>query len=52
MKLKCAICNGKMIGLGNNATPVVSGWCCDSCNVKKVLPARRKLEEENGDKNK
>ena len=31
---------GKTFQFGNNAQPVMDGWCCDDCNVDKVLSAR------------
>lgn len=38
--MKCVICNNKIIGYGHNADPVAKGTCCDSCNIKRVLPMR------------
>ena len=36
----CVICNKEYFEYGNNAAPVKEGWCCDSCNRNKVIPAR------------
>lgn len=36
----CCICGDPIEGYGNNAEPVCAGRCCDSCNIKIVLPAR------------
>ena len=36
----CSICNTLSEGYGNNAEPVNSGRCCDSCNLKVVIPVR------------
>jgi hypothetical protein len=37
---KCSICNGQFTGFGNNAWPVNTGRCCDTCNDIHVLAAR------------
>lgn len=37
--MKCVICNKEITGPGNNAEPVKSGYCCDTCNVQ-VIQAR------------
>lgn len=37
----CVICGEEIDGYGNNPTPVAeNGRCCDSCNIKFVIPAR------------
>lgn len=37
----CVICGEEIEGYGNNPAPVAeSGRCCDSCNIKFVIPAR------------
>lgn len=37
----CVICGEEIDGYGNNPAPVVEeGRCCDSCNIKFVIPAR------------
>ena len=36
----CCICNKPFTGYGNNAEPVKSGICCDSCNLDVVIPTR------------
>lgn len=36
----CCICGKKFTEWGNNASPVMSGVCCDSCNNTIVIPAR------------
>src|SRR5262245_31607039 len=36
----CSICNGPIVGFGNNAYPVNDGRCCDRCNVDCIIPAR------------
>ena len=38
----CSICGTKYTGYGNNAEPVNNGKCCDTCNIKVVIPARLK----------
>jgi len=40
---KCCICGGIFKGWGNDPDPVVTdddAWCCDECNMTKVIPAR------------
>ncbi len=37
---KCVICKENYTGHGNNAEPVMSGQCCDSCNREYVIAAR------------
>ena len=37
---KCVICKTLYVGHGNNAEPVMSGQCCDSCNSEYVIAAR------------
>ena len=61
----CSICEGEIEvkatpegeiywDRGNNAEPVNSGRCCDTCNYQVVVPARFKvllkdtLQEDNG----
>ena len=44
----CCICGEPIEGYGNNPEPYVSvdeGRCCDSCNVKFVIPARLDMED-------
>jgi hypothetical protein len=43
----CSICNGPIVGFGNNAYPVNDGRCCDRCNVDCVIPAR--IERSHGE---
>ena len=31
---------------GNNAQPVNDGRCCDSCNIKVVIPVRFRMLHE------
>jgi hypothetical protein len=38
----CSICARPLTGRGNNADPVAVGRCCDECNTRVVIPARRK----------
>ncbi len=40
MEKKCCICGNIYSGFGNNAAPIKDGYCCNSCNVKFVIPAR------------
>lgn len=40
--MRCVICKKLYTGYGNNAGPVKSGQCCDSCNWKVVVPTRVK----------
>ena len=37
---KCVICGLDYSGYGNNAEPVKSGRCCNSCNDMTVIPMR------------
>lgn len=39
-KRTCCLCHKEYWGHGNNAQPLSKGACCDSCNLKKVVPAR------------
>ena len=39
----CSICGEAIVGYGNNAEPYASGRCCDSCNIKFVIPKRLEL---------
>jgi hypothetical protein len=43
----CSICNGPIVGFGNNAYPVNDGRCCDRCNADCVIPAR--IERSHGE---
>jgi hypothetical protein len=36
----CSICNGPIVGFGNNAQPVNDGRCCDRCYSETVVPER------------
>ncbi len=36
----CCICGEPYEGYGNNAEPYADGYCCDSCNIHFVIPAR------------
>lgn len=39
----CCLCGAKFEGHGNNPSPVKEkGVCCNSCNEKRVIPARLK----------
>lgn len=40
MEKKCCICGKEFIGYGNNAEPIRKGVCCDSCNIRFILPIR------------
>ena len=45
--MDCSICEGPIEkvqdwDLGNNAEPVNSGRCCDTCNLMYVVPTRMK----------
>lgn len=41
MENKCVLCPNQITGYGNNPQPWKDdGLCCDSCNLKKVIPAR------------
>ena len=44
----CSICNGPIVGFGNNAQPVNDGRCCDRCYSETVVPerVRRVLERD------
>lgn len=37
----CVLCDLPIYGYGNNAQPVKTGMCCDSCNSVRVIPARQ-----------
>lgn len=40
---ECCICHQRLGNTyGNNAEPVKKGLCCDSCNLKVVIPSRMK----------
>jgi len=40
-RYKCCLCKKNSVGFGNNPAPIKNkGQCCDSCNMRKVLPAR------------
>ena len=45
----CCICGEPIEGYGNNPEPYLSaeeGRCCDSCNVRFVIPARMEMMED------
>ena len=45
----CCICGEPIEGYGNNPEPYASadeGRCCDSCNIRFVLPARMEMMED------
>lgn len=45
----CCICGEPIEGYGNNPEPYMSadeGRCCDSCNVRFVIPARMEMMED------
>jgi len=33
---KCCLCGKEIIGYGNNAMPLISGRCCDKCNIQVI----------------
>ena len=39
---ECSICRDELIDMGNNAEPINSGRCCDTCNSVFVIPFRVK----------
>jgi hypothetical protein len=44
----CCICGEPIEGYGNNPEPYMSaddGRCCDSCNVRFVIPMRLDMED-------
>lgn len=48
-KFKCCICGKTFAGYGNNPYPYIKDnkkECCDSCNVRFVIPARFKLSKK------
>ena len=45
------VCGETISGFGNNAEPVMDGYCCDKCNAEIVMPARLKNFLENRKKN-
>ena len=46
----CVLCNKKIIRYGNNASPVKTGRCCDTCNIEVVIPTRLGIVLEIKDK--
>ena len=45
----CCICGEPIEGYGNNPEPYMSadeGRCCDSCNIRFVIPARMEMMED------
>ena len=47
-KEKCVLCGKEIEGYGNNPAPLADeGKCCDSCNSKRVIPARFKAMKVN-----
>lgn len=49
--MKCCLCKGQIEdkgywNKGNNAEPLKTGRCCDTCNATKVIPARLKALQE------
>ena len=40
--VKCVLCGEQIVGYGNNAEPLKKGYCCDYCNISKVIPERLK----------
>ena len=46
--MKCSICqiDDTKTKHGNNAQPVTSGRCCDSCDCRVVIPTRMGLEKD------
>lgn len=47
-KEKCVLCGKEIEGYGNNPAPLADeGKCCDSCNTKRVIPARLKAMKAN-----
>lgn len=45
-KIICCICGKKYSSYGNNAQPIKSGRCCDTCNIELVIPKRMKILEK------
>lgn len=47
-KETCVLCGEEIEGYGNNPAPLADeGKCCDSCNSKRVIPARLKAMKVN-----
>jgi len=40
MTNKCPLCEKEFEGYGHNSEPIAKGFCCDSCNLSKVIPSR------------
>ena len=38
----CCFCSQQLNEYGNNAAPLKQGQCCDSCNMRTVVPVRMK----------
>jgi hypothetical protein len=45
----CCICGASYSNYGHNAQPVREGRCCDECQEKVVMPARREYQNANID---
>ena len=51
-ELRCCICGEEITTqTAHNAAPVERGWCCDKCNITKVVPARIAMERGESDGN-
>jgi len=47
----CCICGEPYEGYGNNAEPYADGYCCDSCNIHFVIPARLSALHQDDEEN-
>ena len=45
----CSICNGAIVGFGNDGQPINEGRCCDRCHVERVAPERVRRMQERDD---
>ena len=42
----CSVCGNEITGYGNNAEPINSGICCDTCNQRVILARLNLMEKE------
>lgn len=50
--VKCCLCKKEIEKVGsydkgNSAEPIKKGRCCNKCNIKRVIPERMKILDEN-----
>lgn len=47
----CSICGKTFTGYGNNAEPINSGRCCNSCNQLVILERIKQMQERRSKEN-